>query len=376
MHSSIVRRLGALAPMLIAIASCSERPPASAAALPDTAGMRHAVAAGIAAAADTDTVHTRADSLRRADSLSRLGADRLSRDTLQNDSTAKGDSVGPAGKRRARRVPADSVVWPTNLPAPLPGSLLPGHMIVAFYGNPLSKRMGILGELPPAEMMAKLERTAAEWQRADTVRKVMPALHLIATVAQASAGRDGKYRLRMSDSLIERVAGWAESKGWLLFLDIQVGQSTVHAELPRLMPYLRRPYVHLALDPEFAMKNGARPGKRIGTMDAVEINEAIDSLISVVDANQLPPKILLVHRFTTKMLTNASKIRKDARAQVVIDMDGFGTPQLKRGTWQAVILRDPVWFTGFKLFYKNDKPMLTPSQVLAIKPKPVYVQYQ
>ncbi len=338
--------------------------------------MRHAVVAGVAAAADTDTVHTRADSLRRADSLSRLGAGHMSRDTLHNDSTAKGDSVGPPGKRRARRVPADSVVWPTNLPAPLPGSLLPGHMIVAFYGNPLSKRMGILGELPPAEMMAKLERTAAEWQRADTVRKVMPALHLIATVAQGSAGRDGKYRLRMSDSLIERVAGWAESKGWLLFLDIQVGQSTVRAELPRLMPYLRRPYVHLALDPEFAMKNGARPGKRIGTMDAVEINEAIDSLISVVDANQLPPKIVLVHRFTTKMLTNASKIRKDARAQVVIDMDGFGSPQLKRGTWQAVILRDPVWFTGFKLFYKNDKPMLTPSQVLAIRPKPVYVQYQ
>ncbi|MBA2628388.1 MAG: hypothetical protein H0U85_10270 [Gemmatimonadales bacterium] len=266
--------------------------------------------------------------------------------------------------------------WPTNLPAPLPGSLLPSHMIVAYYGNPLSKRMGILGELPPAEMMAKLERTAREWEKADSTTRVLPALHLIVTVAQASAGGDGKYRLRMSDSLIERVARWAEERKWLLFLDIQTGQSTLRAELPRLMPYLRRPYVHLAVDPEFAMKGGARPGKRIGTMDASEINEAIDSLVSIVQVNQLPPKVLIVHRFTTKMLTNASKIRRDARAQVVVQMDGFGTPQLKRGTWQAVILRDPVWFTGFKLFYKNDKPMLTPSQVLALRPKPVYVQYQ
>jgi hypothetical protein len=111
-------------------------------------------------------------------------------------------------------------------------------------------------------------------------------------------------------------------------------------------------------------------------MDASEINEAIDSLISVVDAYQLPPKVMLVHRFTTKMLTNAKKIRTDARAQVVIDMDGFGSPQLKRGTWKAVILREPVWYTGFKLFYKNDKPMLKPAEVLKLRPAPVYIQYQ
>ena len=259
---------------------------------------------------------------------------------------------------------------------PRADALLPRHLIVAFYGNPLSKRMGILGELPPAQMLAKLERTAAEWAAADSTRTVLPALHMIVTVAQGSAGADGKYRLRMSDSLMERVARWAEERGWLFFIDVQIGLSTVEAELPRLVPLLRRPYVHLALDPEFAMRDGSRPGRRIGTMDAREVNHAIDLLSQIVRTENLPPKVLVLHRFTTKMLTNASKIRRDPNVQVVIDMDGFGSPALKRSTWRVVVQKDPVQYTGFKLFYKNDKPMMTPAQVIALYPSPVYIQYQ
>jgi len=35
-----------------------------------------------------------------------------------------------------------------------------------------------------------------------------------------------------------------------------------------------------------------------------------------------------------------------------------------------------VQFTGFKLFYKNDKPMMAPAEVLSLSPVPVYIQYQ
>ncbi len=375
MQHSLVRRIGArLAVVVIALSvACRERPVPAPATDEQPGDIAHAIEAGTLARPDTDSVTIRRDSIHAADSTRHAldSARTEARARARANSLATRDSL-----RKARLAAADSVHWPTDRPAPLPGAILPSHRIVAFYGNPLSKRMGILGELPPDEMLAKLERTAKEWAAADSTKTVMPALHLIVTVAQALPGRDGKHRLRMSDSLIERVARWAEERHWLLFLDIQVGQSTVHAELPHVMPYLRRPYVHLALDPEFAMKGGAVPGKRIGTMDAAEINEAIDSLISVVEVNHLPPKIMLVHRFTTRMLTNASSIRHDARAQVVIDMDGFGSPELKRGTWKAVILRDPVWYTGFKLFYKNDKPMLTPSEVIKLHPAPLYVQYQ
>jgi hypothetical protein len=197
-------------------------------------------------------------------------------------------------------------------------------------------------------------------------------------VAQGKAGTDNMYRMRHTPATIDKVAAWAEQKGWLLFLDVQLGHSTVQAELPRLLPYLARPYVHLALDPEFAMKNGVLPGRKIGTMDAAEVNHAVDLLARLVDSLQLPPKVLVVHRFTESMLTNAGKIKIDPRVQVVIDMDGFGTKALKRAIYGYVIVEEPVQFAGFKLFTKarNDKPMMSPGEVLKLSPQPLYIQYQ
>ncbi len=268
-------------------------------------------------------------------------------------------------------------VWPAA-PTPLPGALFPGTRIIAFYGNPLSSRLGVLGRMTPEVMLDSLAKTAERWQLADTTTKVIPALHLIATVAQGRPGANRKHRLRMSNETIERVAQWAQERGWLLFLDIQVGQSTVREELPRLLPFLARPYVHLALDPEFAMPGSEIPGTRIGTLDAADINYAQRTLAKLVSDSGLPPKVLVVHRFTTRMLTGAHQIERDARVQVVIDMDGFGTPQLKRATWHVTVEREPVQYTGFKLFLnpKNDYPLMTPEQVVQLWPAPHYIQYQ
>jgi hypothetical protein len=221
----------------------------------------------------------------------------------------------PAEKRRYALTPADSARWPVKGPDPLPGSLLPEHLIIAYYGNPKSSRMGILGQLPPAEMLPKLERTATEWAKAEPGRKVLPALHLIATVAQVKPGAGGKYRLRHSDQLIEQVLGWAEERGWLVFLDVQIGHSTVADELPHLVKYLERPNVHLALDPEFAMKLGGIPGRRIGTLDAEDVNRAVRLLADIVDRKKVPPKVLVVHRFTQRMLTHHDRIRLDPRSR-------------------------------------------------------------
>jgi hypothetical protein len=311
----------------------------------------------------------------------------VSTDSLKADSLAT-DSTGRSNTRPAKTVkpkrssftlpPADSALWPVaGAPEPLPGAIIPEHRIVAFYGNPLSKRMGILGQIDPDSMLQKLEATATEWARADPDRKVIPALHLIAVVAQGYPGPARKYRLQMPDSVIERVAGWAEQRGWILFLDIQPGLSTVEAEIPHLVKYLQRPYVHLSLDPEFAMKDGKKPGTDwMGRMDASEVNHAIDVLAKIVEENKLPPKVLVVHRFTRNMLTNASKIRLDPRVQVVIDMDGYGPPGAKMGAYRWFVVRHPVQYTGWKLFYKNDKPLMTPQQVLELYPKPMYIQYQ
>ena len=177
-------------------------------------------------------------------------------------------------------------------------------------------------------MLARLDKEVEAWRKADPATPVQPALHLIAVVAQAAPGRDGKYRLRMADTLIERVASWAAQRNALLFLDIQVGHSTVQEELPRLIPFLKRPNVHLGLDPEFSMKprklkdgstrERSKPGERIGAYDASDVNYTIGLLSDLVTENNLPPKVLVVHRFTHNMLTNAKKIKLDPRVQVVI----------------------------------------------------------
>src|ERR1051325_6450306 len=264
--------------------------------------------------------------------------------------------------------------------APLDGSILPAKRIVAFYGNPLSKRMGILGELPPEQMLAKLDREVAAWTAADSTTPVQPALHLIAVVAQGSPGSDGKYRARVDSAVIEKVYGWAKQRGAILFLDLQVGKSRLQDELPRLTPFLERPAVHLGIDPEFSMKFGDRPGTRIGTFDAVDVNYATSFLAELVETRQLPPKVLVIHRFRRDMLTGYKRITLDPRVQIVIDMDGWGTPEVKRKSYRAYIHRYPVQITGFKLFYKNDTkfgdPLMSPSDVLALHPKPVYIQYQ
>lgn len=285
----------------------------------------------------------------------------------------------------------EPLIWARLLPVPLDtarfpaasrdtpyraDALLPGSRIVAFYGTPLSTRMGILGEIPRDQMMARLDTVAASWAAVDSTRTVRPALHLIVTVAQPLPGADSMYRLRHGPALIERVIEWADSRDWLVFLDIQPGRSTVASEVDRLLPWLARPNVHLALDPEFAMPPGGVPGRRIGTLDAAAVNQAIDRLAALVDRHHLPPKVLVVHRFTEEMLTNQDRIRTDARVQVVIHMDGFGSPALKRSIYQHVVTRRPVQFAGLKLFYKNDKPMLTPAEIVRLLPTPVYIQYQ
>jgi hypothetical protein len=236
--------------------------------------------------------------------------------------------------------------------------------------------MGILGQIPPAQMFQKLKATVAMWEEADTTRPVQPALELIATVAQEHPGPQGLHRSRMGDSTIEQVYKWARDNGWILILDIQVGHSDVMTELEALRKYLIRPDVHLAIDPEFDMRPGHKPGKYMGTTDADDINKAIDALAAMVDTHQLPPKMLIVHRFTKPMVTRSNLIKLDPRVQVVMHMDGYGSPGAKKSSHAAYIEREPVQWVGFKLFYKNDRPLLTPAEVLKIKPIPLFISYQ
>lgn len=283
------------------------------------------------------------------------------------DSLAAGDTTG---------------LWPVkSAPYPYEGAILPYNRVVAYYGNLYSKRMGVLGEYPPDTLWKMLRSEMAKWEEADPSTPVKPAIHYIVTTAQGSPGRDSLYRLRMPKKQIDSALSIARMGDALVFLDIQTGLSTLQKEVPVIEEYLKLPHVHLGIDPEFAMYGGKRPGTVIGTLNAAQINWCAEYLQKLVQKYNLPPKMLIVHRFTTNMVKNAEQIKPLPEVQIVIEMDGWGNPQLKRSTYRHTIYREPVQFAGIKLFYKNDlkQPpgrMLTPKEVMELRPKPIYIQYQ
>ncbi|MEO7263269.1 MAG: hypothetical protein ABIW38_00080 [Ferruginibacter sp.] len=288
------------------------------------------------------------------------------------------DSTEYAGKMKALANGDTTGRWPHTAAFPLAGAILPYHRIVAYYGNLYSKKMGILGELPKQEMLDKLMGEVKKWEAADSSLPVRPSLHYVAITAQAAGD---KKRMRMPFHQIDTIMNWAKEINALVFLDIQVGWSTLQEEIPTLEKYLQLPNVHLGIDPEFSMKFGDVPGKRIGTFDATDINYAISYLDNLAKKYNLPPKILIVHRFTQGMVTNAASIKPTPYVQVVMDMDGWGDKILKRSTWLRYIQKEPVQFTGFKLFYKNDTKkdpngLYTPEELSKFIPKPIYIQYQ
>ncbi|WP_243374198.1 hypothetical protein [Geotalea sp. SG265] len=289
----------------------------------------------------------------------------------------------PKGKYLAGEDPAYAkrCGWPVKCPEPLPGSILPKKRIVAYYGNPLSKRMGALGEYQKDEMLRRLKGEAARWEKADPSHPVQPALHLIAVVAQGDPGKAGKYRMVMPDKIVNQVYGWAKEANALLFIDIQTGHDNIRTLLPRFEWILKNPDVHLGIDPEFNLiKCGKVPGSKIGTYDAEDINYASGFLRDLVKKYNIPPKVFTVHRFTRNGVTNARRIAVRPEVQMIMHMDGWGAPWLKRDSYKDYIVSEPVQYTGFKLFYHNDTkkgdPLMTPQDLLKLEPKPLYVQYQ
>ena len=341
--------------------------------IPDSATVADSLAADSVARA-----LAKADSIRAAEELAAAREDSIRVAIAQKIA----DRQPAPGVYRAGEDPsfAEANGWPVDGPEALPGAILPDRRIIAYYGNPLSKRMGALGEFEKEDMLRRLEEQAEEWRLADPETPVQKALHLIAVVAQGDSGVTGKYRTIMRDTLVEMVYGWAQESDAIVFLDIQTGLSDIRELLPRFDHFLDRPDMHLGIDPEFMMKTGHVPGSKIGTIDASDINYATEHLARIVRDHDLPPKILVIHRFTRGMVTNSQDIVLRPEVQIVMHMDGWGAPWLKRDSYKDYIVSEPVQYAGFKLFYHNDTkagdPLMTAEEVLRLAPRPVYIQYQ
>lgn len=253
--------------------------------------------------------------------------------------------------------------------------VLSDHLLITWYGNPRTPRMGVLGRLKGAALAAGLRKQADAYARL-TAKKTLAAYHLVAVIAQPSAWRDGMWRRRETHETIRALLDQARANDFKLVLDVQRGRSTIRAELEYLRPYLEEPDVYLALDPEFAMRNGETPGRKIGRMGAHEVNEAIDFLAAIVRERKLPPKVLIVHQFTLNMLADKENIRDSPLVDLVLSVDGFGDRPLKRANYSAVIRQRALEFAGIKLFYNEDTNLFAAKDVMTLRPEPAVIIYQ
>lgn len=254
-------------------------------------------------------------------------------------------------------------------------SFLQAHLLVTWYGNPHSCRMGILGELSAEARVEGLRRQAAAYALL-TPKHVVPAYHVVAVVAQPTPGNDGGCRRREPLDVLRGLLIEAREAGFKIVIDIQPGRSDLRKELEYLRPLLTEPDVYVAVDPEFAMSAAQLPGRQRGSLGAVDVNAAIDLLERLVREHRLPPKVLILHQFTLDMLPDKKNIRRSPNVELVVDMDGFGSQSLKLASYRAVMRQGELDFAAIKLFYKLDTNLFTPEQVMGLKPTPSVVIYQ
>jgi tetrahydromethanopterin S-methyltransferase subunit G len=199
-------------------------------------------------------------------------------------------------------------------------------------------------------------------------------------VAQGDPGPSGKYRTQIRDAVVDSIHKMAQSINGHLFIDVQVGTDDIRSIMPRFDSILKAPDIHFAVDPEFYMRGGVVPGRKIGTMYAADINWVMDRLTQIVRENNLPPKMLIIHRFTRGMVPDVQNVRLRPEVQLVMHMDGWGAPWLKYDSYRDYVVRYPAQFTGWKNFYHNDTkkgdPLTTPRDLLQLWPEPLYIQYQ
>lgn len=256
-----------------------------------------------------------------------------------------------------------------------PESLLMNNYILAFYGHPLSRYMGVLGRYPKEELLRQMTVLAEEY-RAIGGRNIIKAFYLIYGTVWPG-GEIGILR----ESILREWIEFALANDMLIFIDHQIGRFDPIDSLRRMFRWLHYPNVHLALDPEWRT---ARPMQEIGHLTAAELNRAQQLMEDYIIENNLPgERFLVVHQFNHIMLRNRYDIRSDfSRVRFVHCISGIGTPAMKKATYAFGARATNIPVKGFKLWFDfgipghTDIPLMTPAEVMALQPRPYIIMYQ
>jgi hypothetical protein len=264
--------------------------------------------------------------------------------------------------------------------AQLPGGgqvVLAGRRIVCLYGHPGARSLGVLGEQGIDASIARAKRMAGAYRPYSDV-PVVPAFEIIATVAQGAPGPDGDFSAESSVGELRPWVDEARKAGLYVVLDLQPGRSDLLKQARRYEPLLRLPHVGLAVDPEWKLGPRQRPLGQIGGIEAAELNRTSAWLASLAAAHTLPQKLFVVHQFRLSMIRHEAALNTaHDELSVLIHMDGQGSTGQKNATWRSVVGARPRNLPlGWKNFYDEDHPMLTPRQTMAKRPAPAMISYQ
>lgn len=261
-------------------------------------------------------------------------------------------------------------------------------MIVAYYGRPNSA-IGVLGRYSVPALVKKVKAKAAEYKKLVGERRVVPGFDLIYDLATSHPGSDKNYITALSRKRVMRYIDAARENGLVVILDLQLGKKTPAQSVRSVLKYLKYDNVHIAIDPEFYVKNlKVRPGKKIGHISGSQVNEAQRLISDYLRKNGIEGnRTLIVHMFTQGMVRNKKVIRNYDHVDLIANLDGHGSPSLKIRIYNGLYTKSLAAkaTSGFKLFFREDKPyMMSPSQVLGLKPaqghriktKPRYINYQ
>jgi hypothetical protein len=255
-------------------------------------------------------------------------------------------------------------------------SILLSHDILAYYGHPYSRNMGILGRHSIEELHQLLSVTAAKYEAESGGRKIRKAFYLI----YGTVWPEGEIGILRNETLM-RYIEYGLQNDILIFIDHQMGRHDPVDSLRRMLPYLRFPNVHLALDPEWRT---TRPMREIGHLTAEEINQIQQVMEDYIIENDIPgERLLVIHQFNWRMIVRREMVRADFdRVRLVHHISGIGTPTEKRETYDFFAQTTNMPIKGFKLWYDfgivghTDNPLMTPREVYDLTPRPYVIMYQ
>lgn len=282
---------------------------------------------------------------------------------------------------------------------PNAGAPLPQHRVVAFYAVPDAAATGPAYQLSD-QMLARLRSQADRYQQLDPAHPVIAGIDLVVSVPDGFRGPTGTYSHRVDAATIDRYVEFCRANNLVLFLDLNFGWSAPLTELNAFRDYLRLPFVHVAVDPEwmFPRHNGV-PGTNLSNVRAADLNPLIEAVAAMPEEFQVPRKMFIIHQYrpdgddlsdpydpAKALIADKRNLVDDSRVDVVVHVDSVGgwpgdidvkTQQYNAWVAQSMQRYHNFRYGGFKIFYRLESRnrLMTPEEVMALQPQPMVVTY-